>query len=128
MPVSNISLWAPTSSNPGAGRCIGQRVAKTVSGETTHFLYGLKGQLLEEATGAGTPVRDYIYLGDMLLAMVDVEEAPPQADMALTMTGIRSGTSLTYTMTARNNGPSSAENVAVVNTIAESKSNSQAAI
>jgi RHS repeat-associated protein len=44
---------------------------------TTHYVYDLAGRLIAEATGAGTTVREYIWLDDMPLAVVaDVDTTP----------------------------------------------------
>jgi YD repeat-containing protein len=55
---------------------LGQRVIKTVSGgETTHFHYGSRGELLLESRPDGSSVREYIYLNGRPLAMV-IEDDP----------------------------------------------------
>ena len=49
----------------------GQRVAKTVGGVTTHYLYDLGGNLIGEADGgAGGSQADYVWLAGMPLAFV----------------------------------------------------------
>ncbi|MEM7254727.1 MAG: RHS repeat-associated core domain-containing protein [Pseudomonadota bacterium] len=49
----------------------GERVIKTVDGQTTHFHYGLNGELLAESDDTGAPVREYIYLHGAPLALID---------------------------------------------------------
>jgi RHS repeat-associated protein len=49
----------------------GQRVKKTVSGERRYFHYAQHGQLLAESDAAGRPVREYIYLNGVALALLD---------------------------------------------------------
>lgn len=49
---------------------LGQRVLKTASGKTRHYLYGPQGELLAEASG-GTILRYYLYLEGQLVAIVD---------------------------------------------------------
>lgn len=52
---------------------LGQRISKTVSGATTHFLYGLDSKLLAESTDAGVIKRNYVYLNDQVVAIVDAK-------------------------------------------------------
>lgn len=49
----------------------GQRVAKTINGQTIRYLYGLNGELMAEADDAGNIARTYVWLGDELLAVID---------------------------------------------------------
>jgi uncharacterized protein RhaS with RHS repeats len=45
---------------------------------TTHYLYDLAGHLLVEAEDTGQTLRDYVWLGDMPLAVVsDVNTGSP---------------------------------------------------
>jgi RHS repeat-associated protein len=45
---------------------------------TTHYVYDLSGNLIAEATGTGTTVREYVWLDDMPLAVVaDVDTMTP---------------------------------------------------
>ena len=46
---------------------MGQRVAKTAGGATTHFLHGLSGRLLAEHSGGGGVAREYFWLDGQLL-------------------------------------------------------------
>ena len=48
-----------------------QRIKKVASGVTTHYHYGLQGNLIAESSGDGTPLRDYIYLNGERIAMVE---------------------------------------------------------
>jgi RHS repeat-associated protein len=54
-----------------------QRVAKTAGGNTQQFVYDRAGHLIEEADGSGNAVREYIWLGDTPVAMVDHSGATP---------------------------------------------------
>ena len=54
-----------------------QRVAKTVAGATTQFLYDSAGHLIEEADASGNALREYIWLDDMPIAMVDHSGSSP---------------------------------------------------
>ncbi len=47
----------------------GRRVKKTVSGTVTLFYYDLQNRLIAETDGSGTPLRDYIYQNDNLVAL-----------------------------------------------------------
>jgi RHS repeat-associated protein len=49
----------------------GQRVSKTSNGVLTNYVYGINGKLIAESDGRGDPIRDYVYLEDMPLAVVD---------------------------------------------------------
>src|SRR5262249_31360226 len=48
-----------------------QRVAKTTASTTTHYVFDRSGHLLEEADASGNPIREYVWLGDRPLAIVD---------------------------------------------------------
>lgn len=52
---------------------LGQRISKTVNGATTHFHYGLDNKLLAESTDAGVIKRNYVYLNDQVIAIVDAK-------------------------------------------------------
>lgn len=103
----------------------GQRLIKKVGAETIHFVYGLESQLLAELKGDGTPIRDYIYLGDRVLAMIDVEGAStPTIDLKVSLAG-NNGKAVkqadgsffvTYEVTVLNQGSATAENVTLANT------------
>ena len=83
----------PRPARPGDGRGLGQgrlvydgleRLAlrttqsMTPSG-TRHYVYDLAGRLLAEAASGGATVREYVWLGDMPLAVVaNVDTATPQ--------------------------------------------------
>ena len=49
----------------------GERVSKVAGGVTTHFHYDEDGHLLAESDGTGTPVRDYVWVGDLPLAQIE---------------------------------------------------------
>lgn len=55
---------------------LGQRVTKVVGGDTTHFIYDLSGNLLAEADSAGKSKREYLYLNEKMVAVVDVADEP----------------------------------------------------
>lgn len=45
---------------------------------TTHYIYDLAGHLIAEATSGGATVREYLWVGDMPLAVVaDIDTATP---------------------------------------------------
>ncbi len=48
----------------------GQRVRKQAGGNTTQFHYDLQGQLLAETDQSGALIREYIWLGDIPVAML----------------------------------------------------------
>lgn len=52
---------------------LGQRTSKTVDDTTTHFHYGLDNKLLAESTEAGVIERNYVYLNDQVIAIVDAK-------------------------------------------------------
>ena len=51
---------------------LGQRVTKTVGGVTTIFHYDLNGKLIEESQADGTMTAEYLYMGKIRIAKVDV--------------------------------------------------------
>ncbi|MBI4709984.1 MAG: hypothetical protein HY759_02615, partial [Nitrospirae bacterium] len=48
----------------------GQRVKKTVDGQTTIFHYDRQGMLIAESTNTGTITNEYVYLNDEPLAKI----------------------------------------------------------
>jgi RHS repeat-associated protein len=54
-----------------------QRVQKIAGGITTQFVYDLMGHLIAEADGTGTVQREYIWIDDLPVAMVDDTGASP---------------------------------------------------
>ncbi|MEN8206368.1 MAG: hypothetical protein ABFS24_10175, partial [Pseudomonadota bacterium] len=50
---------------------LGQRVSKDVNGTVSQFIYGADGKLMAEKDGAGLVTRDYVYLNDQILAVLD---------------------------------------------------------
>ena len=57
-----------------AYNALGQRVAKTVSGVTTRFVYGLDGKLLAELSATGAVQREYVWLNGLPLAVLGVPD------------------------------------------------------
>lgn len=57
----------------------GQRVMKTASGATTHFHYGLQGELLAESETDGHIKREYVYLHGQMIAVIDTPKAEADA-------------------------------------------------
>jgi len=50
---------------------LGQRVSKDVNGTVSQFIYDTGGKLMAEKDEAGMVTRDYVYLKDQLLAVLD---------------------------------------------------------
>jgi RHS repeat-associated protein len=50
---------------------LGQQASKNAEGVTTKFLYGMEGALLAETDVAGEPRREYIFLNNELLAVLN---------------------------------------------------------
>ncbi|MCB9654639.1 MAG: RHS repeat protein [Deltaproteobacteria bacterium] len=48
----------------------GERVAKSVNGLTTRFFYDPSGRLLGEYTDSGAPIQEYVYLGNLPVAIL----------------------------------------------------------
>lgn len=48
---------------------LGQRYAKTVGGVTTVFHYDKDGTLIGESDAAGNTLTEYVYLGDVPVAL-----------------------------------------------------------
>jgi RHS repeat-associated protein len=51
---------------------LGQRVTKTVGGATTVFHYDLNGKLIAESLADGTMTAEYLYMGKIRVAEVDI--------------------------------------------------------
>jgi len=57
---------------------LGQRTAKTVLGTTTRYAYDEQGHLLGEYAASGTPIREYVWLGDTpVLMLAHTANQPP---------------------------------------------------
>ncbi|CBL43863.1 Rhs family protein [gamma proteobacterium HdN1] len=108
---------------------LGERISKTTDGKTTQFIYDPNHQLLAEHHQDGTPIRDYVYLGSKLLAMVDADtttnpDTGTKADLAITLKGATGNSvkqpdgryQVTYKVNVQNAGGSAAENVVLTNT------------
>jgi RHS repeat-associated protein len=55
----------------------GQRVRKTVNGTSTHFVYDTQGHLLGEYGQTGQVIREYVWLGDVPVAVFMPDPANP---------------------------------------------------
>jgi RHS repeat-associated protein len=51
----------------------GERVKKTAGGVTTLFTYDTSGHLLAESDAAGNPLKEYVYLDGLLIALIAPE-------------------------------------------------------
>jgi RHS repeat-associated protein len=51
---------------------LGQRMKKVVGGVTTVYHYDMDGKLIAESTLGGTTTKEYLYMGKVRVAMVDV--------------------------------------------------------
>jgi RHS repeat-associated protein len=78
-----VSLTNPASAPaaPATGtylyNAFRQRVQKVAGGSTTQFVYDEAGHLLAESNGSGTVQREYIWLDNVPVAMVDDTGASP---------------------------------------------------
>ncbi|MDP2369516.1 DUF6531 domain-containing protein, partial [Rhodoferax sp.] len=52
----------------------GERIAKTVAGKTTHYLYHEAGQISAELDDQGRITRQYLYLAEQPIAVIDTPE------------------------------------------------------
>jgi len=57
----------------------GQRVSKSVNGESTHYIYDISGNLIAEHNESGDALSEYIYLNGKRLAMVTSASGPTDA-------------------------------------------------
>ncbi len=62
----------------------GERVRKTVNGETTRFRYGPSGELLGEYNQAGELIREYVYLRGQPIAQIQPNHEPAVIDFTQT--------------------------------------------
>ena len=77
---NRIQFYNPTEGSEESGtplgeyayNALGQRVMKDVNGETTIFHYDINGNLIAEGTLDGTITKEYLYMGKIRMAMVDV--------------------------------------------------------
>jgi len=69
----------PTAGNSGSYlyNAFRQRVQKVAGGSTAQFVYDRAGHLIEEASGSGAVQREYIWLDDRPVAMVDSTGVSP---------------------------------------------------
>jgi len=55
-----------------------QRIVKTANGQTIHYHYDLEGRLISETDGtSGEALREYVWLGLMPIAVIDLTEDAP---------------------------------------------------
>jgi RHS repeat-associated protein len=82
----------------------GQRVTKSAPGQTTHYVYGPGGQLMVELDDQGATLRDYIFLSNQALAVVDYQQTqnPPSPGQEVIIDNGDAGTSFTGTWTTTN--------------------------
>jgi len=57
---------------------LGQRTVKTTTTHSIHYLYGEQGQLLAESYDNGTVIKEYIYLGNQIIAVLVNDNASPE--------------------------------------------------
>ncbi|WP_177176971.1 RHS repeat-associated core domain-containing protein [Faunimonas pinastri] len=56
---------------------LGQRVQKIDGSSTTQFVHDEQGHLIEEADASGKAIKEYVWLADLLVAMVDYNGSGP---------------------------------------------------
>ncbi len=68
---------------------LGQRVLKTVAGVITRYVYSLDGKLLAEMDGFGNVQQEYVYLGEMPIALLGAPQptTPVTYDVSLDTAG-----------------------------------------
>ena len=98
---------------------ISERVSKTIGSDTRYFLYGLTSKLIAETDIDGGISKEYIYLGDRLLSIVEVDvgQSEPVADLNVSLASERSGNVVNYDITVENLGPDSASAVQLTNDV-----------
>lgn len=62
---------------------LGQRVQKNAAGNITLFHYGEQGQLIAEANSQGVVTKEYIYLGNMPVAVLSVKPVNQVVDKVI---------------------------------------------
>ena len=91
--LPSTTITRPASCNTGVGtqgqsvqslhNAQGQRVAKTVNGDTAttvHFLYDQSGQVIAEIDAStGATLREYVYVNGQQIALVDDTDTPEEA-------------------------------------------------
>ena len=67
-----VGLTTPSGAASYLHNGEGQRVAKTIDGVTTIFIYGTAGEIIAEAESTGAITREYIYLNSVPVAQIDI--------------------------------------------------------
>ena len=95
---------------------LGQRIVKSASGTTTHYQYDLENHLISEMQLNSNKSRDYVYLQDQLVAIIDDNTASDiaEADLSIIATEV---TSTSVTLSIANSGPDHAQNLVLMSTI-----------
>jgi RHS repeat-associated protein len=75
--ISNSAGPPATGSGTYLFNAFNQRVQKTAAGTMTQFIYDRFGHLLEEANASGVAQKEYIWLDNMPVAMVDDTGSSP---------------------------------------------------
>ena len=65
-----VNATSPTGTAFYQVNALGQRVRKTTASDDRVFLYDLKGHLIAETSPAGAVLREYVYLNDIPLAVI----------------------------------------------------------
>jgi YD repeat-containing protein len=65
-----VNATSPTGTAFYQVNALGQRVRKTTATDDRVFLYDLRGHLLAETSPTGVVLREYIYLNDIPLAVI----------------------------------------------------------
>ena len=75
--ITNSATPPATGSGTYLFNAFNQRVQKTAGSTATQFIYDEAGHLFEEANGSGTVQKEYIWLDDLPVAMVDDTGSSP---------------------------------------------------
>ena len=91
----------------------GQRVSKTTGGVTTHFIFGLNGELLSEHPDDGSPDIDYVYFNGQPIAQISQQlqvVQPPGAELIMDNDATGTSSSGSWSSRAQSLPPSSRRN------------------
>jgi len=75
--ITNSATPPSTATGSYLYNAFRQRVQKVAGGSTTQFVYDQEGHLIAEANSSGTVQKEYIWLDDMPVAMVDATGTSP---------------------------------------------------